>query len=96
MSTELVPWGDAPHPTLTASCEGWIARLAALHDALSVCPLDVAARSELAMLLERLEQHEEAVFHWKTVLRYDVNNLAAREGMARCLPQAGRPLLSHG
>lgn len=49
----------------------------------------IVARQELAALLERLGQHEEALFNWKGVLAYDSNNLKAREGVARCRQRTG-------
>lgn len=64
--------------------EDWVARLTHLQHSLTLCPADVAARSELAMLLEQLDQPEEALFNWKAVLASDPNNLKAREGLARC------------
>ncbi|MBI4000878.1 MAG: tetratricopeptide repeat protein [Nitrospira defluvii] len=76
--------------------EEWIARIGRLQDALAVCPTDVPARCELATLLEKLEQPEEALSHWKAVLACDPNSLNAREGVARCRQQTGRPLQSHG
>lgn len=72
----------------------WIHRLTALQQALTICPTDGSARCELASLLERLNQSEEALVHWKTVLAADPNNLQAREGIARCLTKAGRSLQS--
>jgi hypothetical protein len=74
--------------------EPWIARLAELQKQLTVCPADLLARGELALLLERLDQHEEAQSNWKAVLDSDPNNLKAREGMARCRNRTGRPLQS--
>lgn len=75
--------------------EEWIARISRLHDTLAVCPTDVLTRCELATLLEKLEQPEEALSHWQVVLASDPNSLNAREGVARCRLQAGRPLQSH-
>ncbi len=75
--------------------EEWIARIGRLQDALTVCPTDVLARCELATLLEKLEQPEEALSHWQVVLACDPNSLNAREGVARCRQQTGRPLQSH-
>ena len=76
------------------SNEPWIARLAELQKLLTVCPADLLARCDLALLLERLDQYEEAHFNWKAVLDSDPNNLKAREGMARCRNRTGRPLQS--
>ncbi len=72
----------------------WLARLAQLQHTLTLCPTDVQTRCELATLLERVEQYEEALVHWKTVLAHDQNHLKAREGVARCGPGSGRPLQS--
>ena len=74
--------------------ESWMVRLAELQELLTVCPTDLAARCDLALLLERLDQHEEAQFNWKAVLDSDPNNLKAREGIARCRRRTGRPLQS--
>ena len=75
-----------------ASSEGWIARIGRLQDALAVCPADILARCELATLLEKLEQPEEALCNWHAVLICDPNSLNAREGVARCRQRTGRPL----
>lgn len=77
-----------------ASYEEWIARIGRLQDALAVCPTDILARSELAILLEQLGQPEEALFNWSAVLACDPNSLNAREGVARCRQRTGRPLQS--
>ena len=77
-----------------ALSEEWIARISRLQDALVVCPADILARCELATLLEKLEQPEEALFNWNTVLTCDPNSLKAREGVARCRQRTGRPLRS--
>ncbi|HRB81942.1 MAG TPA: hypothetical protein PK614_06725 [Nitrospira sp.] len=84
-----------PAPVHYVSSEEWIARISRLQDTLTVCPTDVLARCELATLLEKLEQPEEALVHWQVVLSCDSNSLNAREGVARCRLQAGRPLQSH-
>jgi cytochrome c-type biogenesis protein CcmH/NrfG len=65
---------------------GQIARLRSL---LGVCPGDILARSQLAVLLEEVGQYEEALFNWKMVLTCDPNSLNAREGFARCRRRAG-------
>ncbi len=72
----------------------WVGRLSQLQDALMLCPTDLSARGDLAALLERLGQYEEALFNWNAVLAGDPNSLRAREGVARCRPRAGRPLQS--
>jgi hypothetical protein len=77
-----------------ASSEAWIARIGRLQDALAVCPTDVLARCELATLLEKLGQPEEALCNWNAVLACDPNSLIAREGVARCRQRTGRPLQS--
>lgn len=74
------------------SGESWIERLAELESLLAACPSDVHVRCDLALLLERLNQHEEAFLNWKTVLDCDANNLMAREGLARCRSRLGRGL----
>ena len=84
-----------PAPVHYVSSEEWIARISRLQDTLTVCSTDVLARCELATLLEKLEQPEEALVHWQVVLSCDSNSLNAREGVARCRLQAGRPLQSH-
>ena len=77
-----------------ATSEEWIARIGRLQDALAVCPADILARCELATLLEKLEQPEEALCNWHAVLDCDPNSLKAREGVARCRQRPGRPLQS--
>jgi cytochrome c-type biogenesis protein CcmH/NrfG len=72
----------------------WVARLTRLQEALTLCPHDLSARGHLAALLERLGQHEEALFNWTAVLACDPGNLKAREGVARCRERSGRPLQS--
>ena len=74
--------------------QDWFAQLQHLSDALMLCPTDFAIRCELAALLERLGQHEEALMNWNTVLTSDPNNLMAREGSARCRQRMGRSLQS--
>ena len=77
-----------------ASSEEWIARIGRLQDTLTICPTDILARCELAMLLEKLGRPEEALFNWNAVLACDPNSLHAREGVARCRQRTGRPLQS--
>ena len=55
---------------------------------------DFSARSELAALLEKLGQLEEALFNWNAVLTCDPNSLNAREGVARCRQRTRPPLQS--
>lgn len=80
MGRTTEPQSPIPYPTIDER----VARLAELEEALTLCPTDILAREELAALLERLGQHEEALFNWKGVLACDSNNLKAREGVARC------------
>lgn len=82
----------SPSPICDPASEEWIARLTGLQETLTLCPTDILAREELAAMLERLEQHEEALFNWKAVLACDPNSLKAREGVARCRQRTGRPL----
>ena len=69
-------------------------RLADLQRLLNICPGDVLARCDLAMLLEELDMPDEALFNWKTVLDFDPNNLKAREGVNRCRSRSRRPFQS--
>ena len=70
-------------------------RLAELQKLLNICPGDVLARCDLALLLEELDLPDEASCHWKRILEFDPNNLKAREGVNRCRKnRAGRPFLS--
>jgi len=69
-------------------------RLAELQKLLNVCPCDVLARCDLAVLLEELDMPDEALFNWKAVLDFDPNNLKAREGVNRCRTRTGRPFQS--
>jgi len=84
---------EPPRPRKTSG-EDWIVRLTWLQEALTACPTDILSRCELAMILEALEQHEEALFNWKAVLACDANSLKAREGVVRCRQRIGRPLQS--
>lgn len=77
------------------SREERIARIGRLQDALAVCPTDILARSELATLLEQLDQPEEALFNWNAVLACNPNSLKAREGVARCRRRTGLSLQSN-
>lgn len=74
--------------------DSWIDSVSQLQDRLAICPTDILTRCELAIMLEELAQHEEALFNWKAVLACDPNNLKAREGIARCRKRTGRPLQS--
>ena len=75
--------------------ESRIDRLRELQKFLAVCPTDVLVRCDVALLLEEVGQHEEALSHWKTVVASDPNNLNAREGMTRCRNRTRRPPGSH-
>jgi cytochrome c-type biogenesis protein CcmH/NrfG len=90
MSAEQVR--KAPVPK--ALCGDWHAQLARLEKLLTACPSDILSRCELAAILERMEQYEEALFNWKAVLECDANNLKAREGVVRCRRETGRHLQS--
>ena len=80
---------------LYPSNEEWFTRLTRLQETLAVCPTDILARSELATLLEQLDQPEEALFNWNAVLACNPNDLKAREGVARCRRRAGLSLQSN-
>ena len=75
--------------------ESRINHLRELQKLLAVCPTDILARCDLALLLEELGQHEEALFNWKTVVASDPNNLKAWEGVTRCRNRTGRSPQSH-
>ena len=83
-----------PPLLLNALREEWIARIGQFQNTLTVCPTDTSTRCELAMLLEKLGQSEEALLNWNAVLGSDPNSLKAREGVARCRQQSGLPLQS--
>ena len=85
---------EPPAHTHHVPNEEWIARIGRLQETLTVCPTDISARSELATLLEKLGQLEEALFNWNAVLTCDPNSLNAREGVARCRQQTRPPLQS--
>ena len=85
MGRTTEPQSPTPYPTIDER----VARLTELEEALTLCPTDIVSREELAALLERLGQHEEALFNWKGVLACDSNNLKAREGVDRCRQRTG-------
>ncbi len=91
--------GDQPAKSSSGAPDGagdeWVAQLTSLQETLTLCPADIVVRVELAVLLERLGQHEEALFNWQAVLACDPNSLKAREGVARCRPRIGQPLQSN-
>ena len=45
--------------------------LAELQKLLTICPADVLARCDLALLLEQMDLHDEALCNWKAVLDFD-------------------------
>ena len=69
-------------------------RLTELRKLLQVCPGDVLARCDLAVLFEELDLPGEALVNWKIVLDFDPNNLKAREGVNRCRTRTGQPFQS--
>jgi cytochrome c-type biogenesis protein CcmH/NrfG len=75
--------------------EEWIIRISQLQEILAIGPADIAARSELATLLEQLDQSDEALLNWNAILACNPNNLQAREGVARCRRRMLRPLQSN-
>jgi cytochrome c-type biogenesis protein CcmH/NrfG len=89
------PWAEPTFPKPHGSNDEWVAELIRLQDALTLCPADLLTRCELAVMLEQLDQHEEALFHWKAVLACNPNSLTAREGVARCRRRTGQPLQSN-
>lgn len=95
MATTIGGSGEPLSPLYDSSNEEWIARITQLQASLAVCPADIAARSELATLLERLDQTEDALLNWNAILVCNPNNLQAREGAARCRRRMGRPLQSN-
>lgn len=70
-------------------------RLEQLNRAVAVCPGDVVSRVELAVLLEDRGEVDGALDHWRLVLKYDLNNLKAWEGLARCRHSAASLQLDH-
>lgn len=50
---------------------------------LDLNPRDIAARYELSLELERLGSYEEALAELRTILKFDSNNLPAREAILR-------------
>ena len=70
-------------------------RLEQLKRAVAVCPGDVISRVELAVLLEDSGEMDGAMDHWRLVLKYDLNNLKAWEGLARCRHAAASLQLDH-
>jgi len=95
MAATIGKSGEPPSPLYDPSNEEWIGRITQLQETLAVCSTDIAARSELAKLLERLDQPEDALLNWNAILACNPNNLQAREGAARCRRRMGRPLQSN-
>jgi cytochrome c-type biogenesis protein CcmH/NrfG len=95
MATTIGNLGESPSSRGNPSHEEWIIRISQLQETLAVGPADIAARSELATLLEQLDQPEEALLHWNAILSCDPNNLHAREGVARCRRRMLPPLKSN-
>lgn len=95
MATTSGHLNEPDSPLGYPSNQEWITRITRLQDTLAVCPTDILARGELATLLERLDQPEEALFNWNAVLACDPNSLRAREGVARCRRRTGRSLQSN-
>lgn len=60
------------------------ARVSELQEILAICPLDLATRGRLAMLLERLGRQADALVNWTVIVDHSPNDLQAREGVARC------------
>ena len=69
-------------------------RLAELQKLLNICPGDVRARCDLAVLFEEMDLPDEALLNWKAVLDFDPNHLKAREGVNRCRSRTSRPFQS--
>ncbi|MBI3356815.1 MAG: hypothetical protein HY038_08610 [Nitrospirae bacterium] len=91
MATTIGSSDEPPSRMHSSSNEAWITRITRLQETLAFCPTDSLARSELATLLEQLDQPEEALVNWNAVLASNPNNLKAREGVARCRQRTGRP-----
>lgn len=95
MATTIESPGEPPSPGHNPSNEEWIIRISELQETLAVSPADIAARSELATLLEQLDQPDDALLNWNAILACNPNNLQAREGVARCRRRTLRPLHSN-
>jgi cytochrome c-type biogenesis protein CcmH/NrfG len=95
MATTIGSLGEPPSPRPNPSNEEWIIRISQLQETLAVGPADIEARSELATLLEQLDQPDEALRNWNAILACNPNNLQAREGVARCRRRTLRPLQSN-
>ena len=91
MAVKLNARWNHQHSCPHAPSEEWIARIGRLQDALAVCPTDILARCELATLLEKLEQPEEALCNWNAVLACDPNSLKAEKGWLDAGNEPGGP-----
>jgi hypothetical protein len=95
MATTIGSPGEPPSSRRNPSHDEWIIRMCQLQETLAVGPADIAARSELATLLEQLDQSDEALLNWNAIRACNPNNLQAREGVARCRRRMLRPLQSN-
>jgi cytochrome c-type biogenesis protein CcmH/NrfG len=95
MATTIGSLGEPSSSRRNPSHAEWIIRISQLQEILAIGPADIAARSELATLLEQLDQPEEALLNWNAILSCDPNNLHAREGVARCRRRMLWPLKSN-
>jgi hypothetical protein len=84
MATTIGSLGEPSSSRRNPPNEEWTIRISQLQETLAIGPADIATRSELATLLEQLDQPDEALLHWNAILSCDPNNLQAREGVARC------------
>jgi len=91
MATTIESPGEPPSPRHNPSNAEWIIRISQLQETLAVGPADIAARCELATLLEQVDQLDDALLNWNAILACSPNNLQAREGVARCRRQTLRP-----
>jgi thioredoxin-like negative regulator of GroEL len=95
MATTIGSLGEPSSSRCNPLNEEWIIRISQLQETLAIGPADIAARSELAMLLEQLDRPDDALLHWNAILACNPNNLQAREGVARCRSRMLRPLQSN-
>lgn len=95
MAKTIGSLGEPPSSRCNPSNEEWIIRISQLQEILAVGPADIAARSELATLLEQLDQPDDALLNWNAILACNPNNLQAREGVARCRRRTLRPRQSN-
>lgn len=83
---------ESRKPVKRSDTAEWTERLRSVMEAVTLCPADIVARKELALLLEELGEMAGALFHWRRILDHDPNHLDAWEGMARCRDELGQPL----